>query len=220
MHRLLSLLIPSARPAALRYLLGIALLELCFTSSVQADVENGTYVGSSKTIVKYLDPRTLQTVSKAAYGKKVEVVILARKTAGGQVENNPFSISISPVNDTDGPRPGQLFAASARAFTVNGSPVLVQYWVMDNTDDGFVGVLANNHSSEGLARDRIGALLGGPGGEPRAFRMHDAKVGAQLQCRMSATATGKDLLLQVAGYAFVPNKAVVRFNTTINAKRP
>jgi hypothetical protein len=103
---------------------------------------------------------------------------------------------------------------------VNGGNVLLQYWELDNSDAGFVGFLTNNHAVDGVARDGVVALLGGPGGTPKKFLMHDASIGAALQCNMSATTTGRRLALKVTGYAFVPGKAIIRFNTKIDARRP
>jgi hypothetical protein len=50
--------------------------------------------------------------------------------------------------------------------------------------------------------------------------MHDASVGAGLQCKVVGTASGKQLDVTVNGYAFVPGRAVVQFSTSFTGKAP
>jgi hypothetical protein len=191
-----------------------------FAVPAWADVVNGTYTGSSKTNVKYLDPGSLQVIATESYANKVTLNITPPVRSGTVAETNPFSLLLAPFSRGSGPTAGEIFAASARIFTVIGGNVLLQYWELDNTDDGFVGFLTNNHTADGLAKDRVIALLGGPGGTPKKFLMHDASIGAGLQCNMTATTTGRQLALKVTGYAFVPGQAIIRFTTKIDARRP
>lgn len=202
----------------LLFFLAIALTLVAQPAS--ADVVYGTYTGSSKTNVKYLDPDSLQVIATESYASKVTLNITPPIRNGTVTETNPFSLLLAPFSRSDGPTPGEIFAASARIFAVNGGTVLLQYWELDNTDNGFVGFLTNNHTADGLAKDRIIALLGGPGGTPKKFLMHDASIGAGLQCNMTATTTGRQLALKVSGYAFVPGQAIIRFTTKIAARRP
>jgi hypothetical protein len=50
--------------------------------------------------------------------------------------------------------------------------------------------------------------------------MHDARIGAALQSRIAATATDRKLVVNITGYAFIPNKAIMQFTTKINGRRP
>lgn len=207
----------AAFPASL-FSLTIALTLLIVPAG--ADVVNGTYTGSSKTNVKYLDPATFAVVATGSYSRKVTVNITPPRQSGSVTESNPFSLTLAPFARGDTLTPGQVFAASARIFAVSGGNILLQYWDLDNTTGGFVGALTNNHVSDGAAKERVIALLGGPGGTPRKFLMHDASIGTALQCKMTATATGRQLAVKLTGYAFVPGEAIIRFTTKIDARRP
>jgi hypothetical protein len=44
--------------------------------------------------------------------------------------------------------------------------------------------------------------------------MHDASIGSGLQCKLTATASGRDLKVTVTGYAYVPGRAIIQFTTT------
>lgn len=187
---------------------------------VRADVVNGTYTGSSKTNVRYLDPATLAVVATGSYSRKVTVNITPPRQNGSVTEANPFSLTLAPFARGDSLTPGQVFAASARIFVVSGGSILLQYWDLNNTVDGFVGALIDNHVGDGAAKERVIALLGGPGGTPTKFLMHDASIGTALQCKVTATATGRQLAVKLTGYAFVPGQAIIRFTTKIDARRP
>jgi hypothetical protein len=203
-----------------RHSVFLAIALALFAHPASADVVNGTYTGSAKTNVKYLDPGSLQVIAAESYTNKVSLNITSPIRNGTVTEANPFSLLLAPFSRGNGPTAGEIFAASARIFAVNGGNVLLQYWELDNTNAGFVGFLTNNHAVDGVARDGVVALLGGPGGTPKRFLMHDASIGAGLQCTMSATTTARQLALKIAGYAFVPGKAIIRFNTKIDARRP
>lgn len=182
-----------------------------------AEVSKGTYVGTSSTLVRYLNPNTLETVAQERFARKLRVFIGDPKSTGGQTEANPFTLTVSPK-----PRanvPGEVFAQSARILPVSGTPTLVQYWTLQNTATGFNGALADNHSDSALAKDRVVANLGGPGGTPSAFLMHDPRVGAGLQCTCEAVLDGDKMTLKIRGYAFVPGQAIIRFNTKIVAMK-
>jgi hypothetical protein len=189
-------------------------------SVASAGAPKGTYLGTSKTTVQYLDPNTLQSVATQVFTCNETVVISALKKAGGVTESNPFSLSIVASKPKPAPVNGDVKAASARVFAgAQGGLVLLQYWALQNTTTGFVGQLENNHIFDGLARDRVIANLLGPQGTPAAFKMHDAEIGAGLQCTLAATVTGRAMALKITGYAFVPNQAIIRFTTKINARR-
>jgi hypothetical protein len=181
-----------------------------------ADVVPGAYVGSSKTTVKYLNPTTLAVMKTQSFARKAKVAIVPPKVS----EPNPFGFAIAPFPRSDPAAGGDLFAASARIINVQGTDVLLQYWDVQNTDTGFVAFLINNHIEEGVAKDRVMAFLGGPGGKLRPFFMHDARIGAALQSRIAATATDRKLVVNITGYAFIPNKAIIQFTTKINGRRP
>jgi hypothetical protein len=204
---------------AARYLIAMAAI-VAMPLATHADVVNGSYVGSAKTTVKYLDPNTLAVVSTESYARKTKINIAPPKISGGGAETNPFSFGIAPFPRDEPLVAGALFAASARLIEVDGRDVLLQYWNAQNTTTGFTASLVNNHASEGLAKDRIMAFLGGADGKLKPFLMHDANVGAGLQCKMTGTATDRKLVIDVGGYAFVPNKAIIQFNTRINGRRP
>jgi hypothetical protein len=191
----------------------------CLVLPADADVVRGTYIGSSKTNVRYLNPATLAVVSAESYSGKMNVTILPPRQNGSITESNPFSLTLTPFARGDGLTAGQVFAASARVFVVNGGSILLQYWDLSNTVDGFVGSLINNHLADGAGKERVIALLGGPGGTPRKFFMHDASIGAALQCTITATTIGRLLTLKLTGYAFIPGQAIVRFTTKISARR-
>ena len=181
-----------------------------------ADVVQGAYVGSSKTTVKYLNPATLAVTKTQSFARKAKVSIVPPKVS----EPNPFGFAIAPYPRHDPAAGGDLFAASARMINVQGTEVLLQYWDVQETDTGFAAFLINNHIEEGVAKDRVMAFLGGPGGKLRPFFMHDARIGAALQSRISATATDRKLVVNITGFAFIPSKAIIQFATKINGRRP
>lgn len=186
-------------------------------SSATAAVTKGTYLGTSKTTVKYLDPNTLQVKKTEAYTCNETVVIGAPKKVGVITESNPFSLTVLATSPKVPAINGDVKAASARIFaTVGGGSTVVQYWVLQNTTAGFLGALADNHLSEGLARDRVIAKFGGVGA---GYKMHDAQIAPGLQCTLAATVTGRQMVLTITGYAFVPNQAIIQFTTKINARR-
>lgn len=185
----------------------------------RGDVPPGTYVGTSSTLVKYLDPNTLETVSQESFSRKLTVFVGDPKSSSGTTEANPFTLSVAPNRRTDSLTPGEVFAASARVFAVSGSPRLFQYWTLQNTATGFSGALTNNHSDLGLAKDRVVANFNGPGGTPTKFKMHDARVGSGLQCSLDAVVEGSSMALKIRGYAFVQGQAIIHFNTKVNALR-
>jgi hypothetical protein len=181
-----------------------------------ADVVQGAYVGSSKTTVKYLNPATLAVLKTESFARKAKVSIVPPKVS----EPNPFGFAIAPYPRHDPATGGDLFAASARTVNVQGTDIVLQYWDVQETDTGFAAFLINNHIEEGVAKDRVMAFLGGPGGKLRPFFMHDARIGAALQSRISATATDRKLVVNITGYAFIPSKAIIQFTTKINGRRP
>jgi hypothetical protein len=193
---------------------------LALAAPGRADVVHGTYTGSSRTNVKYLNPNTLQVIATGSYSRKVKLVISPPRRLGAAVETNPFALQLAPLVRKSAPVVGEVFAASARIFSVPAGQVLLQYWDLDDTSTGFVGELSDNHAADGTSKDRVVALLGGPGGTPRPFLMHDARVGPALQAQMIGTATGRKLALKITGYAFVPNQALIRFTTKIDSRRP
>jgi len=184
--------------------------------SSRADVVAGAYVGTLKTTVKYLNPATLAVTATEVYSGKAKVTIAPPKDS----EPNPFTFAIAPFPRDADAEAGDVFAASARFVNVQGTDVLLQYWDVMNTDTGFGAFLINNHIEEGFAKDRVMALLGGPGGKLRPFFMHDARIASGLQSRITATATDRKLVVNVTGYAFIPNKAIIQFTTKINGRRP
>ena len=95
----------------------------------------------------------------------------------------------------------------------------MQYWLLQNTATGFTGQLVVNHFEDDLARDKVIANLGGPGGTPAAFKMHDPRIGALLQTTFVSTVTGRQMTLKMNGYAFVPGQALIQFKTKITARR-
>jgi hypothetical protein len=133
----------------MRPLLLLLVLVLGSGSIADAAVTHGTYTGSAKTNVKYLDPNTLQTVATGSYGRKMKVKIGPRKQIRSATEANPFTMVISPSEREESPVAGELFAASARVFKFNGSDVLLQYWTLQNTSSGFRGALTDKHSAKG-----------------------------------------------------------------------
>ncbi len=189
-------------------------------SSALAAAPKGTYVGTSKTTVKYLNPDTLETVATEAYSCNETVIIGALKKASGVVESNPFSLTILATKPKTPPAFGDVKLASARIFPIpGGGSGLVQYWLLQNTTAGFSGLLFDNHRVDGLALDRVVAKLGSLQGPPAGFKMHDGQIGAALQCKISATVTGRQMVVTLIGYAFVPNQAIIQFTTKINARR-
>ena len=193
---------------------------LAFSVSLAAAaVTTGTYRGTSKTTVTYLHPDTLQPIVTEVFTRNETVIIGTPKKAGVQTEANPFSLTILPTTPGTSRTPGEVKAASARIFSVGGGLLLLQYWLLQNTVTGFSGQLANNHYADGLAKDKVIANLGGPGGTPVAFRMHDAQIGPALQCTLSATVVDRQMTLKLNGYAFVPGWAIIRFKTRIVARR-
>jgi hypothetical protein len=186
----------------------------------RADVVEATYTGSSRTNVRYLNPNTLQVVARESYTRKIRLVISPPRRLGTAVEINPFALQLAPLSRKNPSVAGEVFAASARVIPVTGGEVLVQYWDLDNTSTGFIGELSNNHSAEGIMKDRVVALLGGPGGAARSFFMHDARVGPALQAKMTGTAAGRTLELKITGYAFIPSQAIIQFTTKIDSRRP
>ena len=185
----------------------------------RADVVAGTYLGTSKTTVKYLDPDTLQPLASEVFTRNEKVIVGPLKSAGGFTESNPFSLTISPTTPGPTPTTGDVKAASARIFPINGANVLVQYWLLQNTATGFTGQLVVNHFEDDLARDKVVANLGGPGGTPAGFKMHDPRIGALLQTTLTSTVSGRQMTLKVTGYAFVLGQAVIHFTTKITARR-
>jgi len=166
----------------------------------QAEAPKGQYVGSASTLVEYLDPNTLQTIASERLARKVTVLIGNPKSVAGQTEPNPFTLEVAPKRRLSSPVPGEIFAASARIFT----GALHQYWFLQNSATGFTGALINNSSEAGLARDRVIANFNGPGGPPTSYLMHDARIGAGLQCTLNAVVTGRQMTLKIRGYAFIP----------------
>ena len=197
-------------------LLSLTCLLGLLAGRTEAGVTHGNYAGSAKTNVKYLDPQTLRTFATGSYGRKLRVKIAPTKSG----ERNPFTFNMAPSEREDSPEEGEVFAASARVLNFSGREVLLQYWNLQNTSSGFSGTLVNTHSSEGALRERVVALLGGPGGQPRPFFMHDASIGSGLQCRMTAVASGRDLKVTITGYAFVPGRAIIQFTTEFTGRRP
>ena len=190
---------------------------LAVASMGRGDVPHGTYAGTSATLVKYLNPDTLQTQSQESFSRKVIVFIGDPKSASNGTESNPFTLSVSPRRRGSSPTPGEIFAASARIFPISGTPSLFQYWTLQNTATGFTGALTNNYIESGLAKDRVIANLGGPGGNPAKFKMHDARIAPGLQCSLDAVVEGDQMTLKIRGYAYVPEQAIIHFNTKINA---
>jgi hypothetical protein len=188
-------------------------------SFATAAVTPGTYLGTSRTTVTYLDPNTLAPVSSEVFTRNAAVVIGAPKQRGVQSESNPFSISIFATPPGSSSTLGAVKAQSARVFITSAGTFLVQYWTLQNTTTGFTGQLANNYYSGGLARDKVIANLGGPGGIPRTFLMHDGQIGAGLQCTLTSTVTDTRMVLKIIGYAFVPGQAIIRFKSRIVATR-
>ena len=197
------------------FTLGLVLIAASFAA---ADVTKGTYLGTSKTTVKYLDPNTLQPVATEVFTRNETVIVGAAKSAGGVTEGNPFSLNVVPTTRATPPADGEVTAASARIFPT-GAGVLVQYWLLQNTVTGFTGQLASNHLAQGLAKDRVIANLGGPGGSATAFKMHDGQFGVALPCTLNATGTGRQMTLKITGYALVLGQAIVQFTTKITAQR-
>lgn len=181
-----------------------------------ADVVRATYSGTSTTTVKYLNPQTFQVFATERYSRKETVIVAAPKSVNGATEVNPFSLTIAPTVHTT-LLAGQVYAASARIFTINGTPLLLQYWSLQNTSTGFTGILSSAHADINLAKDRVIALLGGPGGTPRKFQMYDSN--SALVCRMTGTATDNQLAIKITGYAVIPGQAVIQFTTKINSLR-
>ena len=170
--------------------------------------------------MRYLNPNTLQVIARESYTQKIRLVISPPRRLGAAVETNPFGLQLAPLSRKNPSVAGEVFAQSARVIPVTGGEVLVQYWDLDNTSTGFIGELSDNHSAEGILKDRVVALLGGPGGAARSFFMHDARVGAALQTKITGTATGRTLALKITGYAFVPSQAIIQFTTKIDSRRP
>lgn len=195
------------------------LLTLLAAVAAQADVAAGAYRGTSKTTVKYLNPDTFAVLATEVFTRNETVTIGPLKSAGGFTEENPFSLTIAPTTPSPSPTPGDVKAASARTFPVNGANVLVQYWLLQNTATGFTGQLLVNHFEDNLARDKVIANLGGPGGTPAAFKMHDPRIGALLQTTFTSTVTGRQMTLKMNGYAFVLGQALIQFTTKITARR-
>lgn len=193
--------------------LALALL----TPLLPAAVPPGTYVGTSSTVVRYLNPDTLQTVSQETFSRKLLVFVGAPESASGTTESNPFTLSVRPKNSGAPLAPGQIFLESARVFPINGTPTLFQYWTLQNSTTGFNGALTNNYIESDLARDRVIANFGGPGGSPAKFKMHDARVAPGLQCSLDAIMEGDLMKLRIRGYAYIPGQAIIRFNTKVNA---
>jgi hypothetical protein len=185
-----------------------------------AGVTKGTYLGTSKTIVQYLDPNTLQPVATQVFTCNETVVIGAPKSAGGLTELNPFDISVVASAPKTPPVDGDLKAASALVFSgIHGGLFLVEYWALQNTATGFVGELDANHLADGLARNRVIANAGGPHGLPTGFKMLDTEFGAGFQCTLNATVTGRQMVLKITGYALVPGQSIIHFSTNIVARR-
>jgi hypothetical protein len=187
-------------------------------SFATADVTRGTYVGTIRTSVVYLDPNTLQPITTEVFTRNASVIITAPKQVGVQVERNPFSMRISAITPGSSSL-GGIKAASARVFAGANGLVLLHYWTLQNTTTGFTGRLTNNYYSDGLALDRVIANLGGPDGTPAAFLMHDAQIGSGLQCTLTSTVTDARMALKITGYAFVPGYAIIRFKSRIAATR-
>ena len=188
-------------------------------SSATADVTTGTYLGTSRTTVVYLDPNTLAPVASEVFTRNAAVVIGAPKQRGFQSESNPFSMSIFATPPGSSATLGAVKAQSARVFISSAGTFLVQYWTLQNTSTGFTGQLTNNYYSAGLARDKVIANLGGPGGTPATYLMHDGQIGAGLQCTLTSTVTDARMVLKITGYAFVPGQAIIRFKSRIVATR-
>lgn len=182
-----------------------------------AEVPHGTYVGTSSTLVKYLNPDTLQTVAQESFSRKLTVLVGNPQSASGQTEANPFTLAVKPKKRGPSPTPGEIFAASARVFAVNGTPTVFQYWTLQDSATGFTGALTNNYIENGLAKDRVVANFGGPGGAPTNFKMHDARIASGLQCSLDAVVEGNLMKLKIRGYAYVPGEAIIHFNTKVNA---
>jgi hypothetical protein len=113
---------------------------LAVASAAPAGAPKGTYLGTSKTTVNYLDPNTLQVVATQVFTCNESIVVRAPKSADGITEANPFSLAIRATAPKTPPVDGDLEAVSARTIkSVTGANVLVQYWSLQNTATGFVG---------------------------------------------------------------------------------
>jgi hypothetical protein len=186
-------------------------------SSATAGVTKGTYRGTSKTTVNYLNPSTLAVVATESYTCNETVVIAPPKKVGAQVEANPFTFVVAATSPKTPAVNGDVKAASARIFPASGGgSVLLQYWVLQNTATGFVGALGDNYIDLGLARDRVIAKLRGT---PTGYKMHSGEIAPGLQCTLASVVTGSQMALTIKGYAFVPGQAIIQFTTKINARR-
>jgi hypothetical protein len=200
----------------MRSFLFAALALGCLASS-HAVVPPGTYNGTSTSTVKFLDPNTLQVIATKRYSRKTTVVIAA-PLAG---EANPFSLNVKPTVSGSPPAAGDLVTASARNVSAGGTPLLLQYWSLTNTEAGFTGRFTDSHLPEGFGIDRLVAPLSTPSGALKKYRLHDARVAPGLQVTAVATKpAAKKIALTISGYAFIPLNAVVQFSTVINARKP
>jgi hypothetical protein len=185
--------------------------------AARADVELGTYRGTSQTTVKFRNPATLQVTATRRYSRKLKVLVTEPKAFGGVTEANPFSFVIEPINQGAVPIAGSIFAASARFIQDDDTFRLLQYWTVRETQSGFTGALADAHVADGLARDVLITPLSSPSGTLRAHKFHDTRLAAPLRVNIEGIVEGNELTVTLSGYAYVKNRAVISFQTVINA---
>ena len=195
--------------------LAIAAAALSLVLPSMGEVPRGTYVGSSKTTVKFLDPITNAVTATRQYSRKLTVKI-AKPLAG---ETNPFNLKVAPGTVTPAPVVSDFYTASARFVTTGGGTELLEYWTLQDTATGFTGAFTDSHLPEGFAQDRIILPFIKPSGALKPYRFHDDRVSPVFQVKANATLTDLKLKLVFTGYGFVPNKAGVQFTTTINANK-
>jgi hypothetical protein len=139
-------------------------------------------------------------------------------------ESNPFYFAVAPTNAAD-ITAGDFFTASARTAPVNGQTTLLQYWLMQNTQSGFVGTFVNSHEFERAQRDRLVVPFSTPTGPLKPHRLYDGSTGSIIQVTATGLVTGTDMTLTISGYAHVGkptdvgNNAIISFQTSITAKK-
>ena len=207
-----------------------ALGTLCLLSTVHAKVPRvGRYIGTATTRVLYVDPITFQFSAEETITDEVIVRIrrplIARKAR--QRESNRFNFLITPATQNTQGQPGNIFLNSA-VINLAGSltkELLLQYWTISNTRQGFDAVLSNNHQDEAANTEQIWASASLVPGRPQLgtynapYSLYDGRYGVSWSTRMEAKVGRVRLNLRVLSCGSALGSNLACFITDIAALR-
>jgi hypothetical protein len=195
----------------------------------RAVITRGAYRGTARVTVNFINANTFQPFAQEVYSRRTLVRIAVRDRAlrAGQIEANPFNLLVTPAGATGTGVNGDVWLESA-GVSFRGSPtreLLLQYWRIRLTADGFRGRLTNTHAELAASAQQVWAPAFMVPGRPEfgfitsPYGLYDARYGVDFQGRIRGTVAGRSLRIVYSGWGSANGTSLAAFRVVINARR-